>query len=86
MADWIDLLDPDRAALEQALPADVHDDVIERLLAPFVHDDEPRPRIESHGHYVIGVLLVAIGVPDEDRIYYQEIDFILTRDELVTVS
>ncbi len=56
------------------------------LLAPLVHDDEPRPRIESHGEYVVGVLLVAVAVTGEDRIYYQEIDFILTHDRLVTVS
>jgi len=46
VADWIDLLDPDRAALEQALPSDVHGDVVDRLLTPLVHDDEPRPRLD----------------------------------------
>ena len=83
---WIDLIDPTADTLRSHLPEDMHPAALELLLAPFVHDDEPRPRIESHGHYVIGVLLVAIGVPDEDRIYYQEIDFILSHDQLVTVS
>ena len=32
------------------------------------------------------MLLVAVAVRDEDRIFYQEIDFILTPDRLVTVS
>ena len=51
-----------------------------------MHDDEPRPRIESHGDYVLGILLVAVAVKSEDRVYYQEVDFVLTADTLVTVS
>ena len=38
MAEWVDLLDPDRAKLEQALPPDLHGDVVDRLLAPVEHD------------------------------------------------
>jgi magnesium transporter len=51
-----------------------------------VHDDEPRPRIESQGDYVLGIFLVPIAVPDEDRVYYQEIDFVATVDTFVTIS
>ena len=83
---WIDLIDPTADALRAHLPADLHPAALELLLTPLVHEDEPRPRIESHGHYVVGVLLVAVAVPDEDRIYYQEVDFILTPEQLVTVS
>jgi magnesium transporter len=83
---WIDLIDPTADALKAHLPEDLHPAALELLLAPLVHDDEPRPRIESHGHYVVGVFLVAIAVAEEDRIYYQEIDFILTPEQLVTVS
>lgn len=82
---WIDLIDPTADALRSHLPEDLHPAALELLLAPLVHDDEPRPRIESHGHYVVGVLLVVVAVPAEDRVFYQEIDFILTRDQLVTV-
>ena len=46
MAEWIDLLDPTAEELRARLPPDVHDDAVARLLAPTVHDDEPRPRIE----------------------------------------
>ena len=56
------------------------------LLAPHVHDDEPRPRIESQGDYVLGIFLIPIAVPDEDRVYYQEIDFVATLETFVTVS
>jgi magnesium transporter len=51
-----------------------------------VHDDEPRPRIESHGDYVLGIFLVPVALKDEDRLYYQEIDFVATPDYLVSVS
>jgi len=85
-ARWIDLIDPSPDELRASLPHDIHPTALEQLLAPAVHDDEPRPRIDSHGTYVVGVLLVAVAVRDEDRIFYQEIDFILTADRLVTVS
>ncbi len=83
---WIDLIDPSQAELTSHLPTELHPAALDLLLAPLVHDDEPRPRIESHGTYVVGVLLVAVAVPDEDRVYYEEIDFILTTDAFVTVS
>jgi magnesium transporter len=85
-ARWIDLIDPTADALQAHLPEELHPAALELLLTPLTHEDEPRPRIESHGHYVVGVLLVAIAVPAEDRIYYQEVDFILTPEQLVTVS
>ena len=84
-AAWIDLLDPTSEELEQHLPADIHDRAREQLEEPIRHDDEPRPKLESHGDYIFGVLLVAVAVPDEDEVFYQEVDVILTRDVLLTV-
>jgi magnesium transporter len=84
--EWRDLVDPDPADLKAALPERVHRTALDALLAPHEHDDEPRPRIESHGDYILGILLLPIGVPAEDRLYYQEVDFIATNDVLVTVS
>jgi magnesium transporter len=83
---WIDLIDPTGGEIRAELPANIHPTALDLLLAPHVHDDEPRPRIESHGNYVLGILLVAVAVKSEDRVYYQEVDFILTPDKLVTVS
>jgi magnesium transporter len=83
---WTDLMDPTADEIRRQLPESLHPAAMDLLLAPLVHDDEPRPRIESHGDYVVGVLLVAVAVPTEDRVYYQEIDFILTPHQLVTVS
>jgi magnesium transporter len=83
---WIDLIDPTADQLRAALPEHVHATAMEALLAPHVHDDEPRPRIDSHDDYVLGILLLPIEVPAENRLYYQEIDFVATLDTLVTVS
>ena len=83
---WIDLVDPSEDELRKHLPDTVHATALTALLEPHVHDDEPRPRIESHGDYVLGILLLPVEVRDEDRLYYQEIDFVVARDTLVSVS
>ena len=85
MAEWIDLLDPEAEGLRSALEIEVHDLAFEQLLEPTRLDDEPRPRLEGHDHYVFGVFLVPIALRDENRVYYQEIDLIATRERLVTV-
>lgn len=82
---WIDLLDPSKEELEQAMPRELHERALSRLVAPSTPQDEPRPTIEGHEGYVFGVFLVAVAVPDEDRIYYQEVDLVATNDLVVTV-
>jgi magnesium transporter len=82
---WIDLIDPSQEELDAHLPEDVHTRALQQLLAPAQHDDEPRPKLESHGDYIFGVLLVAVAVPDEDLVYYQEVDVVMTRHVLITV-
>jgi len=83
---WIDLVDPTPKELRSHLPESIHDSALQLLLEPARHGDEPRPKLESHGDYVFGVFLVAVAVPEEDTVYYQEVDVVLTRDVLVTVS
>jgi magnesium transporter len=83
---WLDLVDPTAVELHDALPEHVHATALRALLAPHEHNDEPRPSISSHGTYVLGILLLPIEVPDEDRLYYQEIDFVATHEMLLTVS
>jgi magnesium transporter len=85
MGDWIDLLDPTEQELHDALPNDIHERALEQLLRPALHDDEPRPRFEGQNHYVFGIFLVPIMVREEDRVFYQEVDLIATRERLVTV-
>ena len=86
MPEWIDLVDPTEDGLRKALPEHVHGTALEALLTPHEHDDEPRPYVPSHGTYALGILLLPIEVPAEDRLYYQEIDFVATPERLVTVS
>jgi len=83
---WVDLIDPKADDLKAHLAERLHPAALDLLVAPLVHDDEPRPRVESHGDYIVGVLLVAVAVPEDDRVYYQEVDFILTEEKFLTVS
>ena len=55
---WIDLTDPDAAALKAAIPVELHRTAFQRILAAPRHDDDPRPRLEAHGDYLFGVLVV----------------------------
>ena len=86
MAEWIDLIDPTPDELREKLPRELQESALDRLLAPPEHDDEPRPTLQGHGDYIFGVFLVAVAVPDEDRVFYQEVDVVVTHDVLVTVS
>ena|SRR5690348_7371055 len=85
MAEWIDLLDPSEAELRKAVPAEIHETALEQLLRPARHDDEPRPRLQGQVHYVFGVFLVPVAIREEDRVFYQEIDLVATRERVVTV-
>ena len=82
---WIDLLDASRDELLAESPVDLHWSALEQLLAPPPERATARPTFDSHGDYVFGVLLVPVAVPEEDRLFYQEIDFVLTRDATLTV-
>jgi magnesium transporter len=86
MAKWVDLIDPTPDELREKLPQKVQESALERLLAPAVEDDEARPTLQNHGNYVFGIFLVAVAVPEEDRVFYQEVDVVVTHDVLVTVS
>jgi magnesium transporter len=41
--------------------------------------------LQGHGDYVFGVFLIAVSVREEDIVYYQEIDLVITHDTLLTV-
>jgi magnesium transporter len=82
---WVDLLDPSPDELRAHLPAHVHDRALEQLLTEATHDDEPRPKLESHDDYIFGVLLLAVVVNEEDLVYYQEVDLIMTESSLLTI-
>jgi magnesium transporter len=85
-ARWIDLVDPGEEELRAQLPEQLYDSALTALLATHEPEREPRPRIVSHGDYVLGILLVPVAVPDEDRVFYQEVDFVATASRLISVS
>jgi magnesium transporter len=84
-ATWIDLLDPNAEELREKAPRELEETAIAQMLAPPQHEDEPRPTLQGHGDYVFGVFLIAVAVPEDDSVYYQEIDLVLTHDTLLTV-
>jgi magnesium transporter len=81
---WVDVLDPSSASLAEVLPAGVHRLALERLKATPRHDDDPRPRLETHGDYLFGVLVVPTVSTGKDLVL-QEVGFIASRDTLITV-
>src|SRR4051794_32811657 len=82
---WIDLLDPTPEQLREASPRDLEETALELLLATPKHEDEPRPTLQGHGDYVFGIFLVAVAVPEEDCVYYQQVGLVITHDTLLTV-
>jgi magnesium transporter len=84
-ATWIDLVDPTADELRAKAPRELEETAVERMLAPPEHEDEPRPTLVGHGDYVFGVFLVAVANREDDVVYYQEIDIVLTHDTLLTV-
>ena len=85
VATWIDLVDPNLDEVRAKAPRELEETAIAQLLAPPRHEDEPRPTLVGHGDYVFGVFLVAVARREEDLVYYQEIDVVLTHDTLLTV-
>jgi magnesium transporter len=84
-ANWIDLLDPTEEQLRESAPCTLDATAIELLLAPPQHDDDPRPTLQGHGGYVFGVLLLPVEVPEDDELFYQEVDIVVTGKAILTV-
>src|SRR3990172_7134516 len=79
------MVDPTREEVLAALPVQVDPDVVEMLAAHPGDGREPRPVIEGHGAYAFGVLMAARPLPEDDRVSYQEIDFVAMPGLLITV-
>jgi Mg2+ and Co2+ transporter CorA len=84
-ATWIDLLDPTPEELRSKTPRELEETALALLSAEPKPEDEPRPTLQGHGDYVFGVFLVAVVLPEEESVYYQEIDVVITHDTLLTV-
>ena len=81
---WIDLNNPDDAAVDAAIPPGLHETVTGLLSAPARHADQPRPRLEAFDNYVFGVLVLPT-IDDDGEVTRHEIDVVATLDRLVTV-
>ena len=79
---WVDLLDPDEREVRERARVELDPTAVARLVAK---SGERRPTIENFGSYMVGTLLAPVVVTDEDEIFYQEVSFVLTRDELLTI-
>jgi magnesium transporter len=84
-ATWLDLLDPTADELRTICPRELEESAIELLLQEPTHDDEPRPTLRGHGDYIFGLFILALAVPHEDTVYYQQIGLVITHDTLLTV-
>ena len=84
-AKWLDLLDPTADELRTICPRELEESAIELLLQEPTHDDEPRPTLRGHGDYIFGLFILALAVPHEDSVYYQQIGLVITHDTLLTV-
>jgi magnesium transporter len=85
MAEWIDLLDPDEEELRRRLPDELDPPELEQMLAPPDPEGKTRPSLQGQGAHVFGVLLAATFDPAQDRLSFQEIDLVVTRDAVLTV-
>jgi magnesium transporter len=84
-ANWIDLLDPSDDELRANAPRELEETALALLLADPAHEDEPRPTLQGHGDYVFGIFILAVVVPEQDSVYYQQIGIVATHDTLLTV-
>jgi magnesium/cobalt transport protein CorA len=84
-AQWTALLDPTPEELREKSPTELHGHLLEVLCATPEPGNEPRPTILSYGSFILGVFVVAVVKRDENVVYYQELDMILTHDAVLTV-
>ena len=82
---WIDLVDPDGAAIEAAVAVRLLPLDVQRLARPTRVDRPPRPRLAAHGNYVFGVLVLPTADDDNGNVTCHEIDVVATLDRLVTI-
>lgn len=78
---WVDLLDPTAEEVEAAAGVSLDP----RELALLVGTGEPRPRLFGRDDHAIGSFVVPVAVKDEDRVYYQEVGIVLSRERALTV-
>jgi magnesium transporter len=85
MAGWIDLLDPSEEEIQAHAPDGFEPRLLELFTRPADPADGARPFLRGFGGYVAGIVLATVLEPERDRLYYQEVDLIITREHIVTI-
>jgi magnesium transporter len=85
MAEWVDLIDPTEEQVRQAFPHELEQWMLDDLKRTTDPDGRTRPMLRGYGEYVFGVLLLAVLDAERDRLSYQEIDLLLSRERVVTI-
>jgi len=81
----LDLIDPSRHELLSSVPARLDPDALELLSEASGDGREARPTLESHGTYVLAVLLFPGPLGPDGRFVYHELDLVAAPHLLVTV-
>jgi magnesium transporter len=82
---WIDLVDPTREEILQALPVPLDPEAVEMLAEAAGDGRSVRPLLEGHGSYVLAVFARPRSRPREGRVEYLELDVVATPTAIVTV-
>jgi magnesium transporter len=80
-ARWTDLLDPTPDEIRAASPCALDDYAVELLTSRRL----PRPTLQAHREYIVGVFLSAVVVPEADDLYFRQVGVIATSDVVVIV-
>jgi len=83
MPEWLDLLDPTRDEILEALPVEVGRDELEALAAK--PTERPRLHLRGHPDYVFGALVAMAPEPNGSMLENREVAFVATPERLVTV-
>jgi magnesium transporter len=84
-ANWIDLVDPTREEILQAVAIPLDPDAVEMLLNPVGGERGARPMLEAHGGYVLAVLSRPSVAPGGNRVEYFELDLVASPSVVVTI-
>jgi len=85
VSNWIDLLDPTGEEIRAHAPEELEPRLLELFTRPADPVDGARPFLRGFGSYVAGAVVAAVLDSERDRLYYQEVDLIVTRERLVTI-
>jgi magnesium transporter len=85
VSNWIDLLDPTDEEIRAHVPDELEPHLLDLFTRPADPVDGARPFLRGFGSYVAGTVVAAVLEPDRDRLYYQEVDLIVTREHVVTI-